>query len=391
MTHMQGFKIRIYPNDEQITLFKKHIGCCRWYWNKMIELQQFVRYIGGGHMSKYDMMNTIALFRKDEEINWINEVSHASLQRVCSDLENAYSLFFKGIAVCPKFKRKKSGKASYPVACERFYILDNGTLQIQKVGRVRYETDFNLPTGRNKCKYTDVRVVFEDDKWYVSFGIEHDNQVSILSELSMGIDLGIKELAVVANGEDEKLVFHNINKSQKVRDIKSRIVHTQKCISRKYEANKDGDKCIKTNNIIKEEKKLRKLWHRLNGIRHNYVHQTTHKLVCLYPKRVVMEDLNIKGMLKNKHLAKSIQEMDWYMFRKQMQYKCKWNGIEFILANRYYPSSKICSGCGNKNKDLKLSDRTYICPICGRQIDRDYNAALNLSRYEEQAKEALQS
>ena len=196
----------------------------------------------------------------------------------------------------------------------------------------------------------------------------------------MGIDLGVKETAIVAFG-NEKIIFHNINKSKKVQDLIKKKKRLQRSVSRKYEMNKQGNKYIKTKNIIKEEEKIRKIWHRLNGIRQNYNHQMTAKLVNLLPAQIVVEDLNVAGMMKNKHLAKAIQEQSFYEIIRQIEYKCKFNNIPFYKADRFYPSSKTCSNCGNIKKDLKLSDRTYVCPECGLVIDRDYNAALNLQRY----------
>ena len=152
-------------------------------------------------------------------------------------------------------------------------------------------------------------------------------------------------------------------------------------MSRKYEANREGDKFVKTNNIIKLEKQIKLLHRKLSNIRNNHIHQATNKIIKLKPFRVVMEDLNIKGMMKNKCLSKAIQEQCFYEFIRQMKYKCEWNGIEFIQVDRFYPSSKTCSCCGNIKKDLKLSDRTYICDKCGLIIDRDLNASINLGNY----------
>ena len=214
----------------------------------------------------------------------------------------------------------------------------------------------------------------------MSFGKECENQVQELTDISMGIDLGVKDLAVVEfNGE--QITFHNINKSKRMRSLKKKLKHTQRSISRKYEQNRQGNKFVKTKNIEKEEQKLRKIYKKMDGIRKNYLHQTTHKLVSMLPKTVVMEDLNISGMMKNRHLSKAIAEQGFYEFIRQMRYKCEWNGIEFLQVDRFYPSSKTCSVCGNIKKDLKLSDRTYHCECCGTDIDRDYNAAVNLSRY----------
>lgn len=210
--------------------------------------------------------------------------------------------------------------------------------------------------------------------------MECENQTLKLTDKSMGIDLGVKDLAV-AEFNGHALIFHNINKSKRMRLLKRRLTRLQRSISRKYEQNKVGNKHVKTNNIVREETKLRKLYARISNIRGNYIHQTTHSLASLLPYRVVMEDLNVSDMMKNKHLSKAIAEQCFHEFIRQMQYKCEWNGIEFVQVDRFYPSSKTCSECGTINQSLKLSDRVYVCDACGLTIDRDYNAAVNLSRY----------
>ena len=166
-----------------------------------------------------------------------------------------------------------------------------------------------------------------------------------------------------------------------MRELEAKRKHIERSLSRKYKQNKDGKKCIKTKNMLREEDKLRQIYAKQANIRKNYINQITHELVEMRPKRIVMEDLNVRGMCKNHHLAKSIKEQCFYEFIRQMRYKCEWNGIEFVQADMFYPSSKTCSCCGSINKNLSLKDRTYICPECGAVIDRDYNAAINLSRY----------
>lgn len=263
---------------------------------------------------------------------------------------------------------------------DNFYLKDNHVLNIEKVGKVKYKTDFELPVGIHKAKFRNVRVINENGKWMVFFVLECENQAPELTNINMGIDLGVKDLAV-AEFNGEPIVFHNINKSKRMKLLQKRLFHIHRSISRKYEQNKRGRQFIKTNNIVREEHKLRKLYAKVANIRHDYIHQVTHKLVSLRPQKVVMEDLNVTAMMKNKHLSKAISEQCLNDFILKMKYKCEWNGIEFVQANRFYPSSKTCSGCGCIKKNLKLSDRTYKCDECGLVIDRDYNAAINLSRY----------
>lgn len=373
---IKSFKIRIYPTKAQEALIWKHIGSCRYIWNWMLAKQEELYAAGEKHLSSFDMIKLLTPLKNDGEHGWLYDVSNASLQTVCRDLQKAYDKFFKKISRHPKFKSRKRSKVSYPV---RQTIWFSGKLvKIEKLGKVKFKTDFTFPEGQGN-KFWNPRITNRNGKWLLSFGMECENQTPKLTDMSMGIDLGIKDLAIAeCNGQ---IVFHNINKSKKMKELCKKQKHLQRSISRKYEANKQGKKYIKTKNIERLENKLRKLYCHISNIRQNYIHQCTHALVSLLPYRVVMEDLNITGMMKNRHLARAIQEQCLYEFIRQMRYKCEWNGIEFIQAERFYPSSKTCSCCGNIKRDLKLSDRIYKCDICGLTIDRDYNAAINLSRY----------
>ena len=183
-------------------------------------------------------------------------------------------------------------------------------------------------------------------------------------------------MAVCSNG----MVFKNINKTNQIKKLEKRLKHLQRKVSKKYESNKKGGRYLKTNNIKDLEKRINKLHRKLKNIRLDYTHKCTSTIVKTKPCRIVMEDLNIKGMIKNKHLSKAIQQQNLYKFIRQIEYKCEWNNIDFVQVDRFYPSSKMCSNCGNIKKDLKLSDRIYKCE-CGLTIDRDFNASLNLANY----------
>ena len=375
---IKSFKVRIYPTKLQEALMWKHIGSCRFIWNYMLSEQERFYGLGERHLSAFDMMNLLKPLKNDGEHEWLYEVSNTSLQIACQDLDKAYKGFFKKQSGFPKFKSRKRSKPNYPICATGFYFSE-GKVQIQKLGKVKYKTDIDLPQGRD-AKFSNPRISFVNGKWILTFGMECDNQTPELTEKKVGIDLGIKDLAVVAI-DNESAVFHNINKSQSVRKLKRKIIYLQRSISRKYEQNRVGNKYFKTNNILRQEIKLRRLHARLSNIRSNYIHQCTHYIVSKLPCRVVMEDLNVSGMMKNKHLSKAIQEQCFFEFIRQMKYKCEWNGIEFIQVSRFYPSSKTCSNCGCIKHDLKLSDRTYSCSECGFVIDRDLNAAINLMKY----------
>lgn len=373
---IRTYKIRLFPTKEQEQLFYKHIGACRFIWNWGLDTQINYYQKTGKKYSGYDLMKMLTPLKKIEEYSWLNEVSNASLQTILLDLDRAYKNFFKSGFGFPKFKSKKRAKKSFPARCNATYFYNEIYAQIPSIGKVRYKTNYNIPIGKN-IKLSNPRISFVNDKWILTVGIECENKAIELTSSSMGIDLGVKDLAIVAIGND-KLVFKNINKTSKMRKLNKKLKHLQRKTARKYYTNGGYDK---TNNILKTEAQIKELSYHISNIRQNYIHQITRQLVDMLPYRVVMEDLNVSGMMKNRHLSKAVQEQCFFNFIQIMKYKCEEYGIEFVQADRFYPSSKTCSSCGCINKDLKLSDRTYICSECGAVIDRDYNAAINLMQY----------
>ena len=380
---IKGFKVRLFPNEVQTQLLWKHINASRFVWNYALA-EQFNRYKNGEkHLNRYNLMSIFIVLKQSEEYTWLKEVASHTINAVCIDLDKAYTNFFRKASGRPKFKKKGRCKNAFPVRYESVYFANN-CVNIEKIGKIKYRSDKELPQGRNVCKFTNPRIAFENNKWILSFGMECESQTRELNDFSVGIDLGVKELAVVAYGEKYK-TYKNINKSKRVKTLKHKLVHLQRKVSRKYETNNKhkvyDTKWHKSNGILKAEEQIRKIYNQLSNIRKDYTHQTTHKIVSLLPKRVVMEDLNVSGMMKNRHLSKAIAEQMFYEFIRQMKYKCEYNGIEFVQVDRFYPSSKTCHKCGCIKHNLKLSDRTYICSECGEVIDRDLNAAINLANY----------
>ena len=227
------------------------------------------------------------------------------------------------------------------------------------------------------CKYSNPRVTFDGANFWISVGVEVEDVLETPTNSGIGIDLGIKDLAICSDNN----TYKNINKTKEVKRLKKRKRKLQRKVSKKYELNKKGESYYKTSNIIKLENQLLKLNHRLTNIRHNYLHQVTTEIINRKPMFIALEDLNVKGMMKNRHLAKAIQEQCFYEFRRIITYKAEWNNIKVIIVPRFYPSSKTCSECGSINKGLKLSDREWVCQECGVIHDRDYNASVNLMKY----------
>jgi len=332
-----GKKVRLYPTKEHEQKLWQSVGTARFIYNWTLARQEENYTLkgtsknGGKFISDNDLRKELTILKKTElKPSFYNDTS--------------------------KLKVKES------------------SVLIEKVGWVTIKKN-SIPIN---CKYTNPRISFDGKYWFIAVGIEKENPIVALTTESIGIDLGIKDLAICSNG----MTFKNINKTRVVKQLEKRLRRLQRRVSGKYLKNKEGGKFVKTSNIIKIEKQIKLLHRKLANIRSNYNHQATNKIVKTKPSRVVMETLNIKSMMKNKHLSKAISKQCLYEFKKQMQYKCEFNGIEFIEADKWYPSSKTCSKCGHVKPKFSLSERTYICEECGLVIDRDYNASINLSRYE---------
>ena len=363
-------KIRLKPTKEQETQLWKSVGTARWVYNWALERQQENYKNGGKFIYDNELRKEITQLKKQEEFRWLSDVSNNVAKQAVKDACNAYKRFFKGQSSAPKFKsRRKSNKSFYNDTAK--LKVKNKSVLIEKVGWIK--TSEQLPMD---IKYLNPRVSYDNKYWYLSVSYRREFTQPELTDEVIGIDLGIKTLAVCSNGVD----FKNINKTAKVRNIEKRLRRLQRSASRKYEMNKEGARYVKTCNIIKIEKKIQLLHRRLKNIRDNHLHQTTNAIVRTKPSKVVMEDLNVKGMIKNRNLAKAISQQKFYEFKRQMEYKCEKYGIEFIQVDRFFPSSKLCSNCGQIKKNLKLSDRRYHCD-CGLHIDRDLNASLNLANY----------
>ena len=370
--------IRLFPTKDQEQKMWQHIGASRFIWNYMLALQQERYKNGEKHLSAYGMNYMLTELKQKDELKWLYEVSNSMLQRTCADLAKAYDGFFKKRTGFPKFKSRKKSKPSFALADTIGKTWFSETfVNIQNVGKVAYKTNYEVPLG-NKIKFSNPRISYTaNHKWIVTVGVDCESQAPILTDKPMGIDLGVKELAVVAFG-DEQIVFHNENKSKKVRQLRRKLKHLQRNLARKYRTNSSYEET----NAVKELKdQIKRLYFHIANIQRDYIHQTTHALVSLLPRMVTMEDLNVKGMMKNRCNSRAIGEQCFYEFIRQMKYKCEWNGIEFFQVDRFYPSSKTCSCCGTIKKDLRQGDRTYICKECGTVIDRDYNAAINLMKY----------
>lgn len=379
----------LLPNNKQKTKLFQYANAARYAYNWALAREQENYKNGGKFIFDGELRKEFTQLKKTSEYTWLNNISNNVTRQAIKDACKAYRNFFKGYTRFPKFKSRKH---SVP----KFYQ-DNAKIKFtdthvkvegfaaskkrnkQKLNWIRLAEHGRIPTD---CKYTNPRIKYDGINWWITVGIECNVIIDIYQNDGIGIDLGIKDLAICS----DKNTYKNINKSQKIKKLEKRKRKLQRSISRKYEKNKKGESYCKTSNIIKREKELLKLNHRLTNIRQNYLHQTTSEIVNRKPRFICVEDLNVREMMKNKHLSKAVRQQKLYEFRKQIKYKAAWNNIPIIIADRWFPSSKLCSCCGNIKKNLNLSDRTYVCE-CGNVIDRDYQASLNLKRYGEMALE----
>ena len=363
-------KVRLYPSEIQEQKLWKSVGTARFIYNWTLEKQEENYKNGGKFISDSVLRKEITQLKKSELI-WLNEVSNNVVKQAVKDACDAYKKFFKGLSDKPRFKSKKRSKKSFYNDNVKLKVKDNKLVNIEKVGWIK--TNEQLPIG---IKYSNPRISYDNKYWYLSVGIEQSEIQEELTDISLGIDLGIKVLGIYSNG----VTYKNINKTYVVRKIEKRLKRLQRQASRKYEQNKKGKEYVKTKNIIKLERQIQLIYRKLANIRKNHLHQTTTSIVKTKPYRIVIEDLAVSNMMKNKHLSDAIRKQGFYEFRRQLEYKCKLRKIELVLADKFYPSSKRCSQCGKIKKDLRLKDRVYKCS-CGLNIDRDLNASRNLSTY----------
>lgn len=408
---LTSVKIRLIPTPEQEILFRKSAGIARWVYNRFIQENRelYKKHKENENLpsfiSEKDFRKELTKLKKTEEFSWMKEVGSNVIKQSAKDAGIALDRYFKGLSGKPKLKKKYKSKMSFYVNYESLKRTGIG-FRGEKLGEVK--TKKPLPRLKRNRHYSNPRISFDGKYWYLSVSYDTDDLTtkgnkpylkkvsskSKFSEKKIGIDLGVKDLAIVSDDKHENVEhFRNINKTKSILRRERQLKREQRKLSRKIEDNidfrdKNGKPHFKRKfndckNFQKQKKKVQLKSRQLTNIRDNYVHQTTSFLTKTKPERIVIEDLNVKGMMRNRHLSKAVQNQKLFEFRRQLEYKCKIYGIELVTADRWFPSTKRCSQCGNKKLDIKLSDRIYICEECGIIMDRDENAALNLANYPE--------
>ena len=374
---LKSFKTEINPTEEQKARIRRTIGTCRYVYNFYLGHNKALHDNGEKFMTGKDF----SLWLNNEYIpnnpdkTWIREVYSKAVKKSIEDGCTAFTRFFKHQSDFPKFKKKgKSDVKMYFVRnnpkdcqCERH------RLKIPTLGWVRIKEKGYIPTTKDGYMIRSGTVSVKAGRFYVSVLVEiPDINIDNNSNEGIGIDLGLKDLAIVSNGK----TYRNINKSAGLKKLEKQLIREQRSLSRKYENLKKGESTQRAN-IQKQRLKVQKLHHKMDNIRTDYINKTIAEIVKTKPSYITIEDLNVKGMMKNRCLSKAVASQKFYEFRTRLKAKCDENGIELRVADRFYPSSKTCHHCGSVRKNLKLSDRIYRCE-CGYVADRDLNAALNL-------------
>ena len=381
----RAYKIEINPTDEQKSKIHQTIGVSRFIYNFYIAHNKEIyeregKFVSGMDFSKW-LNNEYIPNNQDKK--WIKEVSSKATKQSIMNGDKAFKDFFKKAKGFPKFKKKKNQdvKAYFPKNNKTDWTLERHRVKIPTLGWVRLKEFGYIPKNSVVKSGT---VSQKADRYYVSILVEDDYiEVSKSTNEGVGIDLGVKEFVVCSDG----IKFKNINKTSTVKKIEKKLKREQRKLSRKYESLKIRNKNIKEGratrlNIQKQVVKVQKLHQRLTNIRTDYINKIVSSIIKQKPSYITIEDLNVKGMMKNKHLSKAIASQKFFEFKTKLTFKCKENHIELRIVDRFYPSSKTCSNCGEIKQDLKLSDRIYKCD-CGLTIDRDLNSSINLKNAKE--------
>ena len=381
----RAYKIEINPTDDQKSKIHQTIGVSRFIYNFYIARNKEIyeregKFVSGMDFSKWLNNEYIP---NNQEMKWIKEVSSKATKQAIMNGDKSFRDFFKKAKGFPKFKKKKNQdvKAYFPKNNKTDWTLERHRVKIPTLGWVRLKEFGYIPKNSVVKSGT---VSQKADRYYVSILVEEtDIKISNPNNAGVGIDLGIKEFAVCSDG----IKFKNINKTSTVKKVEKKLKREQRKLSRKYESLKIRNKNIKEGratrqNIQKQIIKVQKLHQRLTNIRTDYINKIVSSIIKQKPSYITIEDLNVKGMMKNKHLSKAIASQKFFEFKTKLTVKCKENHIELRIVDRFYPSSKTCSQCGKVKKDLKLSDRIYKCD-CGFTIDRDLNASINLKNAKE--------
>ena len=356
---IRAYKTELKLNNKQVTYCTEHINAARFAWNWGLA-RRIEAYKEHG-----ETLNAISLHRelntlKKTDFAWMYSVSKCAPQEALRDLDKAYTNFFEHRARYPRFKKKNGNPSKKSFRLTGAIRVFEDYIQLPRLGRLRLKESGYIPSDAHILSAT---VSEKAGRWFVSIQVKEEIDIPINTGEVAGVDLGIKTMAYVSDGT----VFEN---PKALKRYERKLKRAQRKVSRRLKGSK---------NQIKEIKEVQIIHKRISDIRIDAIHKATSYLAKT-KSVIVLEDLNVSGMMKNHHLAKAIADVGLYKFREQIEYKCWLYGSEVVFADRFFPSSKMCSQCGHIKTDLTLSQRMFICDECGFTLDRDYNASLNLRR-----------
>lgn len=376
---MKAYKIELKPTSAQIVQIERTMGVCRYVYNLFISTNRDnFKDNTRGYMSGYDFskwLNNEYRAANPDKL-WIWEVSSKAVKKAIMNADTAYKSFMKGRTGFPKFKRRNGRPTGMylPRNNPADLKVERHRGKIPTLGWVRFKEYGYVPTD---ARAVSVTVTRHAGRYYASYLFDvEDNLEHGTKTDGIGIDLGVKSFAVISDGRN----YPNINKTNRVRQLTRRLKREQRKFSRKLRHRREVTAAKKEthSNLDKQRLKVQRAHKKLADKRRDYVNKTVNDIVAARPEYITIEDLNVSGMMKNRHLSRAIAESNLWYFRELLTRKCRQHGIELRLVDRFYASSKKCSLCGHVKRDLKLSDRIYECSECGLVIDRDLNAAINL-------------
>ena len=361
-------KIRILPTPEQEVQLWKTSGVARWAHNYVVASK-----IDDPSLTESVLRKRVTQLKKTEEYSWLKEVGNYAIKQSIIDCFKSYKT--RGRA---RFHKKATTRPSFHVDHETIRKIDNFHVRCEKLGSIKTAEVFpTLPSIQKH--YSKPTISYDNKYWYISVCIEQEVSVPEYYTDPVGIDLGVKDLAVVATDKEHVRTFSSINKTTRVKKLERKLRRYQRKLSRQRSMRPFGTNLSNLKNCQKTKKHIQLIYRTLTNIRDNYLHQVTTWVVKTKPSAIVLEDLVVSNMIRNRHLAKAINDQKFYTFRTMITYKAKVRSIPVILANRFLPSSKTCHNCGCVKRQLSLSERTFTCEDCGYTMNRDINAAMNLA------------
>ena len=375
---LKSFKTEINPTQEQKFEINRTIGTCRYVYNFYIAYNKELYNHGEKFMTgkRFSVWLNNEYIPNNPDKSWIKDAYSKAVKKSIEDGYTAFTRFFKHQSAFPNFKKKdRSDVKMYfvknnPMDC----VCERHRIKIPTLGWVKLKEKGYIPAAKDGWKIKSGTVSIKAGRYYVSVLIEiPDSKIVNNSNDGIGIDLGLKDFAILSNGK----TYKNINKSLRLKKLEKQLCREQRCLSRKYKNLKKEGEVTQRTNIQKQKLKVQKLHHKIENIRTDYINKIISEIVKTKPSYITIEDLNVSGMMKNRHLSKTVSSQKFYEFRNKLKFKCSANGIELRVVDRFYPSSKLCHCCGRVKRDLKISDRIYRC-VCGYVEDRDFNASLNL-------------